>query len=61
MAITGHHNTYFLVFTSQDMLTHCAKLDQSDWVFRNVFSKVFIGYYTNFYLSDVRKAMLELK
>ena len=31
MAITGHHNTYFVAFTSQDILIDCVKFDESYW------------------------------
>ena len=31
MAIAVHHNTYFVVFTSQDILIDCVKFDESYW------------------------------
>ena len=31
MAITGNHNTYFVVLTSQDILIDCVKFDESYW------------------------------
>ena len=31
MTITGHHNTYVVVFTSQDVLLDCVRFDESYW------------------------------
>ena len=62
MVITEHHCTYFVVFTTKDIVVEYIGFDKDCWkkngtkfhsIFQDIRTTIFARYHTNFHLPDI--------